>query len=331
MAKLEDLEFLGIKLGSKCPLSCQHCHNSRSEYIFNNDILPWAKELPRLKRIRFRGGEPLLYWKTILKIVEYLGNDYSYSITTSGCLLTEEMIDFFNNFNVKLNISYDGPESKRDSKKPILWNKLRKVSNIGIAAYTSGTKNVIAINRDTAETLKKYSISKIYPEIDMPKIIHSTLNNRVEITEDEFQTYVRTLKVVLEDEIKKLLNREITESHIVTNAVITWLMEKNYFGVVCANNSTVTITISGNVMLCPYSDIYIGDIYTGINMTKLNNYIPQKCKVCKLFRICRNTCIASDSTRECRVSQIFNEFLHEMEKKYNLDLIKLVTEKQRRT
>lgn len=76
-----------------------------------------------LKSINFFGGEPLINFRLIQKVVEYVEGSYAeemeasgetfiYSIVTNGTLITEEMAEYFAQhprFNVTVSIDGDGP------------------------------------------------------------------------------------------------------------------------------------------------------------------------------------------------------------------------------
>jgi len=74
--------------------------------------------LPKLTKvchINFFGGEPLLSFELIKKTVSFLNKenkrfkkDIKYSITTNGSLITEKIIDFFNDYKFSAVLSFDG-------------------------------------------------------------------------------------------------------------------------------------------------------------------------------------------------------------------------------
>lgn len=72
--------------------------------------------------ITFYGGEPLLNFKLIKEIINYLksigeDNSFIYSITTNGTLLTNEIIDFLVTNDFVISVSLDGPEEIHDNNR----------------------------------------------------------------------------------------------------------------------------------------------------------------------------------------------------------------------
>ncbi|MCP4213394.1 MAG: radical SAM protein, partial [bacterium] len=69
--------------------------------------------------ITFHGGEPILRFDLIKKVIEYVkrkgtADKYSFSLTTNGTLLSREVIDYFADNNVSILVSLDGPEAMHD-------------------------------------------------------------------------------------------------------------------------------------------------------------------------------------------------------------------------
>ncbi len=72
--------------------------------------------------IGFYGGEPLLNFVLIKKVITYINKYYPYkvvyyNITTNGLLLNEIIIDFFEKNKVNLMISLDGPKTLHDARR----------------------------------------------------------------------------------------------------------------------------------------------------------------------------------------------------------------------
>ncbi|MFZ3070522.1 MAG: radical SAM protein [Anaerolineaceae bacterium] len=72
--------------------------------------------------VGFYGGEPLLEFPLIQKVVGYSkylfwGKQLTFSITTNGTLLNPEIILFFQEHNFSLGISLDGPKEINDRNR----------------------------------------------------------------------------------------------------------------------------------------------------------------------------------------------------------------------
>lgn len=71
----------------------------------------------KILSIEFFGGEPLMNWRLIKEVLDFYGNGekseiaIEYTITTNGSLITNEVIDYFEKYNVHTIISFDSPNS----------------------------------------------------------------------------------------------------------------------------------------------------------------------------------------------------------------------------
>ena len=80
--------------------------------------------------IGFYGGEALLNWNLIVKVVEYVDNVYRkefnnilYTVTTNGSLLSSEKIDFMLSHNFSLLISLDGYKENHNRNRVYISGK----------------------------------------------------------------------------------------------------------------------------------------------------------------------------------------------------------------
>lgn len=82
--------------------------------------------------IAFYGGEPLLEFNLLKDIVAYVeenavGRDFSFSITTNGTMVTEEIVKYFIQHNIQMSISLDGPKRVHDDN--------RRFANSGVGSF----------------------------------------------------------------------------------------------------------------------------------------------------------------------------------------------------
>lgn len=125
-------KVINIVFGFGCNLNCKYCYEKnwyKGGYEFNPIILDYIihqykDSSPGDLVIRYFGGEPLLYWDKLKLCIETL-KDYSFEqqIITNGTLLTEEMVEVFNDANMKINISHDGKKTLENRGFDILENE----------------------------------------------------------------------------------------------------------------------------------------------------------------------------------------------------------------
>jgi len=112
------MKFLILKITNKCNLRCIYCYREDNlgikdmEFkIAKNAIDYILKNDDRLK-LQFTGGEPLLNFKLIEKVVDYCRDGYpdkniSYAIQTNGTLLEEDIIERIKELDIKVGVSLD--------------------------------------------------------------------------------------------------------------------------------------------------------------------------------------------------------------------------------
>ena len=111
------MKIFSIALSEQCNLNCAYCNvdkNSKKRIdpdIFIQRYREMREQNPNeLIQIDFYGGEPLLQFDIVQKIVETLcvEPNIKFFMPTNGLLLTEDKLNFLNKHKVKLSLSYDG-------------------------------------------------------------------------------------------------------------------------------------------------------------------------------------------------------------------------------
>ena len=157
--KTEDLRNLILNITENCNFRCKYClygdaynhlfFRKHSQKKMNFNIAQKAINyffkycIKKNLTVTFLGGEPLLEYYLIEKIINYVNINYSnikviYQICTNASLLTKDMINLFSKNNVILDISIDGPSSIHDKyrvdingKKTLtkVLSKIRMIKN----------------------------------------------------------------------------------------------------------------------------------------------------------------------------------------------------------
>ncbi len=137
------LAALELNLTFNCNLACEYCfiHNKQGGERMTLTTAQKAIDIlfsnagPSVN-ITFFGGEPLLEFDLIQAIVPYvmanarqLGKEVTWAITTNGTLVTEEILQFFAQYNIYLLLSLDGgPEThdryRRTKSGEGTWHKI---------------------------------------------------------------------------------------------------------------------------------------------------------------------------------------------------------------
>lgn len=163
-----------------CNMSCVYCQANNgvecSHLVMDKEMAEHAVDIalqspePSLA-FEFQGGEPLLNFEIIKHIVEYTeerkgGHKVDYTVVTNLTLLTDEMLDFFAQYNFGLSTSIDGND--------IVHNNNRVFAN-GTGTFSSVLKSIEKIRKaglhvGAIQTTTRFSLK--YPK----DIVHTYAN-----------------------------------------------------------------------------------------------------------------------------------------------------------
>ena len=214
----KEFGLLEIMLGANCNFDCFYCSQRTFKDKFHSsrpsDVPSFIEKIKEAgiipHEIQLWGGEPLVYWKTIEKLVPELRKlfpDINISFPTNGSLLTRDKVDFVKKWNVRFWVSHDGcGNSGREydghddiMNDPVVFDAIlyaqKTLPPMGIsfkATYTHGNCN--------AEKIIKFFHKKIDPKAKV------SLNNVVLCHDSSNPISVESSKLDSADK------RDLTES-----------------------------------------------------------------------------------------------------------------------
>jgi uncharacterized protein len=132
----QSLTYISLNVAQVCNLSCVYCYGVDGEYgtkgkmteevAFQSvDFLIKESQSSKNISIGFFGGEPLLNFPLIKKVVDYsreaakkAGKEISFSITTNGTKFTDDVNSYLNANNFGVIVSFDGDEEAQNKNRP---------------------------------------------------------------------------------------------------------------------------------------------------------------------------------------------------------------------
>ncbi len=178
------LGSLVLNVANKCNLHCTYCYEPENAKYGPSPVqMDWDMARTsvdflfqragknREVNLIFFGGEALLNFKLMRDVVAYAeekggecGKKVEFSLTTNGTLLTDEIIDFFQEHRFGVTVSMDGPKDLHDQRRSFLTNRgerkgsydlllprvkrlLQRYSARPIVARVTVTKGTVAIAR----------------------------------------------------------------------------------------------------------------------------------------------------------------------------------------
>lgn len=152
-----------LQVTKDCNFSCRYCmfaNNNGISRVHEKIDMSWnvakatvdflyihSKDAQELS-IAFYGGEPMLNFELIKKVVKYaesifLTKRIQYLMTTNGSIMTKEMIEFLVKYDFKLTLSFDGPR--------LIQNKHRRFGGSGDGTFDIVYDNICKIKNYSRE------------------------------------------------------------------------------------------------------------------------------------------------------------------------------------
>lgn len=333
MSKLEVI----LKLAERCNINCTYCYvfngqddsyKYHSKKIKKDTIVALAKYLElaviqhNLKEVQidFHGGEPLIIGKN--KFIEYCSElkryiapicKLNFCLQTNAILIDENWINIFEEYDVKVSTSLDGPQEindigRIDFKGHGTYYKTLKGMKLLQAAYNDGRLSSVGVICVINPT---FSASKIYNHF-----VHELNLDLIEflLPDDTHDTFNQTLQgkygTYLTDLFDSWVNDDNPNIQIrILNSAISLLLGGKSFVVGFGDDVGNAITISSDGDVGPddilrstgtdimstglsvfnssYSE-YLDFYQEGI-IQKINENISQECTDCCWLKTCGAT------------------------------------------
>ena len=264
------------------------------DFILSNKI--------QIDRIEYWGGEPCLYFDQIQAIEELFPNNKRPSrFVTNGSLLTHEMVDYINQRNMYVNLSYH--EGQLDEKG---WETALFLKNLHV------TSLIHSKCLSWEPYFQKWNwVHKTFGRY-IPWYIFNLYNTEgVQeycLSKSDIDTYIKYLYSII-----PLIKTNAFYSKAFEALISTELGKKYTYNCACFNPEILSIDTRGNQYICHHAcskDYKIGNIFTdGLNKISLNTLKP-KCYDCKLLSQCGGGCMREINDSSCY-------FLHKLDKLYN--------------
>lgn len=309
-----------LSLTHNCNLSCEYCYSGRKfgdnmSFDTAQKIVDFAVKItPPNQRINFGffGGEPLLCFNLIQKIIEYIRekeketkNPISLNIATNGTLLDKTILEFIEKEKINLCLSIDGPENVHN---------LNRLYKDGRGSF----EDVFRSLRLIPNILHKFQVNAVYS----PNTIDSLLEvvsffdklkvAAIHLNPNICTTWEEDICLKLKRYFMELANfyiqcykesREIALNLIDSKLIL--LVKRGYEEAdKCSmGEGEWAFAPSGNIYPCERfigednkDKFCLGNIHTGLNqkcicsLMKHRGNHDEKCKTCNLQKYCMNWC-----------------------------------------
>ncbi|MBQ2898066.1 MAG: thioether cross-link-forming SCIFF peptide maturase [Clostridia bacterium] len=324
------VKALCLHVAHTCNLNCEYCFASQGKYNGERAVMSFETGKRALDfliensgtrknlEVDFFGGEPLMNWDVVKKLVEYArsiekkhNKNFRFTLTTNGMLIDDEVIEFSNKEMSNVVLSLDGRKEIHDAYRVDYngkgsWDKIvpkfkefvKKRGNKDY--YIRGT--FTHANPDFLEDIK-VMLDLGFTELSMEPVVCAP-GEKQELTKDDmpivFEQYEKLASLMLE---RKKEGRPFTFYHYMIDLKGGPCIYKRISG--CGSGTEY-------MAVTPWGDLYpchqfvgdekykLGDIFSGVTNKDVQNeflscnvYERQECKDCWARLYCSGGCAAN--------------------------------------
>lgn len=354
VTSLPNIDTFILELTRDCNFRCSYCcysgkydgARSHSSVAMTKSTIDEAIHFIANARVKdkglnivFYGGEPLLRFNLIQyflkKGTNVFPDDTSYSISTNGSLLSDEIISWVVENNISLNLSYDvleqsGRRYKNGTPSQTDVDKIIQLISRVFPKYWETKVDLLVTFSDISQLLEiakawgcnailrgkaPHLISGVAPctigdySIDEDRIL-MTLRNLMDYYSHNRENIF--IKTYFEQLCSTVVDRQVYE------------LPDNYSPLVCLpNNARCFIDAEGAIGICEKTsdNLRLGNIQVGWDYGRINQAVNElareridRCGNCEYFRLCK-TCFTNyfyDSERwnaDCQWQQKWNRII----------------------
>ena len=324
------VKALCLHIAHTCNLNCSYCFASQGNYHGERALMSFETGKRALDfliensgtrhnlEVDFFGGEPLMNFDVVKKLVEYARNiekeknkNFRFTLTTNGMLIDDDVIDFANREMSNVVLSLDGRKEVHDRFRVDYagngsWEKI--VPKFQKLVKERGGKNYYMrgtfthANPDFLEDIKTM-LDLGFTELSMEPVVCEP-GNPSELTEADLPVvldqYEKLAELMIEHDKK---GTPFTFYHYMIDLEDGPCIYKRISG--CGSGTEyMAVTSTGDLYPCHQfvgeEDFKLGDIWNGVNNTSVqqsfaecNVYARPECRDCWAKLYCSGGCAAN--------------------------------------
>lgn len=314
-----NISALSLNMAQGCNLRCTYCFAGEGDYGVKGMMsFETAKKAISLLcsdkknfHLIFFGGEPLLNFSVIQKIVEWtktLNCQFTYAITTNGTLLSDEKIKWMNEHDFAVTISYDGKgahaknrlnKDKVSNSEALVAKKLKafetQLSSLkSFRLRSTVTRDVLDLTEEAIiHTLNSYNYK-------LSVARHADSSSRLAFSLEDIDKLTGIMARVVEELLAQKDYAKLKKFEAIMGFVRSIHRRKTRQISCGAGVNYLTVSVEGVYHLChrfneDSSEVY-GDIHQGVRfealkeIAEVRNAQREPCKSCFVREFCAGGC-----------------------------------------
>ncbi|MCR5002610.1 MAG: thioether cross-link-forming SCIFF peptide maturase [Lachnospiraceae bacterium] len=325
------VKALCLHIAHDCNLACRYCFAKEGEYNQSKrelmsyevgkralDFLVENSGSRHNLEVDFFGGEPLMNFDVVRKLVEYgrsieeeKNKKFRFTLTTNGVLLNDDILDFANKEMGNLVLSIDGRKEVHDRMRPFrggqgsydsIVEKFKHAadSRDQMNYYVRGT--FTRNNLDFSEDVKHLA-DLGFEQISVEPVVAEDCQDYA-IKEEDVPFILEQYDILARDLLERKKNgKPVNFFHFMIDLEGGPCVAKRLSG--CGSGTEyLSVTPTGDLYPCHqfvgHDSFKLGDIYTGITNKEIqdefklcNVYAKEKCRDCFARFYCSGGCAAN--------------------------------------
>lgn len=341
----EKVSDLVLQVTQNCNLRCSYCTFSGKYYNRGHTAMSMTNEMAfqavdflflhstgiNEVTIGFYGGEPLLEFRLIQEVVNYVETQYpersvKYNLTTNLTLLSDEMITYFTDKKFQIMISIDGPQEIQDKYRRFangegsfftVAKNAKKLKETDNDYFGNCSTNTVASPNEDFERIREFlDTDGLFGELDsrLSTISDSGLKKEVQYNEEFYSVMQREqfklfLSMVGELDSKKVSGvysqhkTTLLKMYIALKTGGTKDTTESHPGGPCLPGAKkLFVDVFGNFYPCEKISenkiFQIGNLHDGFDKEKISNFLnvgqctAEQCINCWAFMHCTTCAVA---------------------------------------
>lgn len=322
------LNTIVLNVNTGCNLSCTYCYKedlttpSKGEKMALETAVQSVEMLLRESpdqrnyNVVFFGGEPLTNMPLIREMVAYCekrfaehGATVDFTLTTNATLLTEELVDWFNEHRFGLTISMDGPKAMHDKNRITVggqgtYDVVRRKVEMLLKRYTArpiGCRVTLTRGITDVERIYDHLSGELgFFEVGFGPVTSGDIADFNLTGEELVEVFAGMKRLGLRYLEAALRNENFGYGNM--HQMLTDMYEGNKKLVPCgAGLKLLAVDKDGGLNLCHRftgSDMPLfGDVKTGIDREALGEFVEKRldrtntgCSTCRIRNLCSGGC-----------------------------------------